>query len=353
MADRSVQIKRYNQSADVWENINPKTLASLVTYGNSTVSASLDAHAGGTAVTLNGTSKAGSSASFYAPASAGTSGQYLASTGSGAPSWTSKGSIASGNSALVDGGTVYTAIQNAIASTYKACGSVDKDSIPLLSEVSVGDVYNISTGLTTTSDFLEGAGKTYPAGTNIVCVSHQEAGQSATKKWDVLSGMVDLSGYYTKTQVDSALGNKVDKATISNNGSFGDSSNQTPAYGATFKVPYITVNAQGLVTAISEHTVKIPASDNTNTWRSIKLDGTEKLGTGTSTGAFNIHAGSNMTITESNGTFTFASSYTNTTYSAGAGLALDGTTFKLAVGCANSSNRPSSPADGCIYLETA
>ena len=46
-------------------------------------------------------------------------------------------------------------------------------------------------------------------------------------------------------------------------GSYGDSSAQTPAYGATFKVPYITVNATGHVTAISEHTVKIPASDNT------------------------------------------------------------------------------------------
>jgi len=45
-------------------------------------------------------------------------------------------------------------------------------------------------------------------------------------------------------------------------GSYGDSSNQTPAYGATFKVPYITVNDKGLITAISAHTVQIPASDN-------------------------------------------------------------------------------------------
>ena len=44
-------------------------------------------------------------------------------------------------------------------------------------------------------------------------------------------------------------------------GSYGNSSNQTPAYGATFNVPYITVNAQGHITAISNKTVKIPASD--------------------------------------------------------------------------------------------
>ena len=53
-----------------------------------------------------------------------------------------------------------------------------------------------------------------------------------------------------------------------NTGSFGNSSNQTPAYGATFNVPYITVNNKGHVTAISNKTVKIPASDNT--WRGVQ-----------------------------------------------------------------------------------
>ena len=47
-------------------------------------------YAGGTAVTLNGTSKAASTASFYAPTSAGTSGYVLKSNGSGSPSWSRK-----------------------------------------------------------------------------------------------------------------------------------------------------------------------------------------------------------------------------------------------------------------------
>jgi len=50
-------------------------------------------------------------------------------------------------------------------------------------------------------------------------------------------------------------------------GSYGDSSAQTPGYGSTFKVPYVTVDNKGRVTSINDHTVKIPASDNT--WRPV------------------------------------------------------------------------------------
>lgn len=48
-------------------------------------------------------------------------------------------------------------------------------------------------------------------------------------------------------------------------GNYGDNAAQTPAYGGTFSVPYIEVNSTGHITKISSHTVKIPASDNTNT----------------------------------------------------------------------------------------
>lgn len=46
-----------------------------------------DTYAGGTAVTLNGTSKSGETASFYAPTTVGTAGYILQSDGSGAPNW--------------------------------------------------------------------------------------------------------------------------------------------------------------------------------------------------------------------------------------------------------------------------
>ena len=68
----------------------------------------------------------------------------------------------------------------------------------------------------------------------------------------------------------------------------------------------VTVNSKGIVVAGSQ------TDNDTNTWRKIQLNGTDKLGTGTNTNPLNIKAGSNMTITESNGTFTFAATDTNT-----------------------------------------
>ena len=76
---------------------------------------------------------------------------------------------------------------------------------------------------------------------------------------------VALTGDATGTSAGSKKGWSV-PVTLSNSGvtagSYGPSANATPGYGATFNVPYITVDAKGRVTAAATHTVKIPASDN-------------------------------------------------------------------------------------------
>lgn len=59
------------------------------------------------------------------------------------------------------------------------------------------------------------------------------------------------------------LGHKL--ITASYVGSYGDASAQTPVYGGTFKVPSLTIDEAGHVTAISEHTVTIPLGSITNT----------------------------------------------------------------------------------------
>lgn len=56
---------------------------------------------------------------------------------------------------------------------------------------------------------------------------------------------------------------------------YGDSSNQSPGYAGTFKVPYIRVNAQGIVTDISEHTVTMPSQQSfTDHNQTVKGNGT-------------------------------------------------------------------------------
>ena len=136
-------------------------------------------------------------------------------------------------------------------------------------------------------------------------------------------------------------------------GNYGDTSNQTPSYGGTFNVPSITVNAKGIVTGISTHTVKIPASDNTNTAHShsagVGLTGSGNAGTsGTYTYKVNLRdehvASYSSTYTAAGGSTKFyavqldkdnkLSVYVpwtdnNTTYTAGTGLSLSGTIFSL------------------------
>lgn len=86
-----------------------------------------------------------------------------------------------------------TQIAAQVASAYKAAGSVDFASLPALSATEEGKVYNVTDAFSTTENFIEGAGKSYPAGTNVVCIDTGDE----TFKWDVLAGMVDLSAYDT------------------------------------------------------------------------------------------------------------------------------------------------------------
>lgn len=68
--------------------------------------------------------------------------------------------------------------------------------------------------------------------------------------------------------------------------------------------------------------VIIPAGDtDSDTWRNIKINGTELLGTAISTGAVNFKNGSNVSITGSGNDITVAA--TDTTYSSGTGISIN------------------------------
>lgn len=87
-----------------------------------------------------------------------------------------------------------TEVDGMISSVYKPAGSVAFASLPTLASGVLGNVYNVTDAFTTTNDFVEGSGKNYPAGTNVVVVNTGTS-SNPTYKFDVLSGFVDLSGY--------------------------------------------------------------------------------------------------------------------------------------------------------------
>lgn len=91
-------------------------------------------------------------------------------------------------------------IATAISSVYKPAGSVTFANLPTLGSSLLGNVYNVTDSFTTTSSFLEGAGKMYPAGTNVVVVLN-----SGSYLYDVLAGFIDLSPYRLKTDTTDSI----------------------------------------------------------------------------------------------------------------------------------------------------
>ena len=98
-------------------------------------------------------------------------------------------------------------------------------------------------------------------------------------------------------------------------GSYGPSANATPGYGKTFSVPYITVDNKGRVTAASTKTVKIPASDNTDThytnYLQIKGNDIEAVKfTQNADKTLNLKPGTNVSISAASGEITISATNT-------------------------------------------
>lgn len=102
---------------------------------------------------------------------------------------------------------VQNEIRSQISGAYKPQGSVAFANLPTLSSSIEGYVYNVTDAFTTTANFVEGAGHKYPAGTNVVCVEHG----TGTYMWDCLTGVVDLSAYWTSVSGET---NTLEAATV-------------------------------------------------------------------------------------------------------------------------------------------
>lgn len=98
-------------------------------------------------------------------------------------------------------------IDGKLSSTYKPAGSAASvAALGALTAANEGKVYNMTASFTTTSDFVEGAGITHSAGTNVVII---DSG-SGVYKYDVLSGFVDLSGYVQESDLVAITNSEID-----------------------------------------------------------------------------------------------------------------------------------------------
>lgn len=101
---------------------------------------------------------------------------------------------------------VQAAIAAKLGSVYTPKGTVAFADLPALAAENVGNVYNISNAFVTTADFVEGAGVSHGAGVNVAIVEVSEG----VYKYDALAGSVDLTNYYTKSEIDAMTATEQD-----------------------------------------------------------------------------------------------------------------------------------------------
>ena len=138
-------------------------------------------------------------------------------------------------------------VSDAVTSVYTLAGSCLFSELPPLAADYLGYVHTVSEDFTTTADFVEGSGKTFPAGTNVTVVN---AGNKSNPIYKYDASIGDLSVFQTKnlsqaisgnTTVEQALSalsrtkaNDADLAEVARSGSYGDLSD-TPTNVSDFE----------------------------------------------------------------------------------------------------------------------
>lgn len=82
--------------------------------------------------------------------------------------------------------------------------AVEVSALPEINTTEVGDSYKVTTAITTTTAFIEGAGLTYPAGSYVTVVKNS----ADERKFDVIAGLVDDQGNSTLDFTNINFGRK-------------------------------------------------------------------------------------------------------------------------------------------------
>lgn len=158
-------------------------------------------------------------------------------------------SVVDGSSDLVTSDAVHDYVDSAISGVYKPSGNKTcAELLPaLLIASNLGNVYNMTDSGVTTSDFVEGAGKTIEVGDNVVIVDVGTQ-NNASYKFDLLSGMVDLSNYIQKSATSGLMKN--------------DGSVDTNSYATTSQIPDISGKADKVTSAVDGNFAGLDANGN-------------------------------------------------------------------------------------------
>jgi hypothetical protein len=94
---------------------------------------------------------------------------------------------------------VSTFVNNKIGSVYRPQGSISFANLMAItpSSANLGFVYDVTDAFTTTDAFKEGAGVAVPANSNVAIIQ-----VGSDYLFDLLGGVIDLSGYWAKTDLE-------------------------------------------------------------------------------------------------------------------------------------------------------
>ena len=139
---------------------------------------------------------------------------------------------------------------------------------------------------------------------------------SAWKKIDNTDAVTGVKG---NAETDYRIGNIAidpdDLDDTSTTNKFVTASDKTTWNAKQDALPTTTTAGKVLKSTSTAGTVQWADDTDSNTWRSVKVNGTEVLGTGTSTNPLDLTAGTNITLTESGGVVTISASATTRKYS--------------------------------------
>ncbi|MBQ9526254.1 MAG: hypothetical protein IJR68_01475 [Fretibacterium sp.] len=165
---------------------------------------------------------------------------------------------------------VEEAISAAVSGALQPAGSIAFAALPALAKANCNKIYNITDAFTTTADFVEGASKSYPAGTNVAIINVGTA-QTPSYKYDTYTGTFDFSGFAEK--VSSATSGNF--AGLDANGNLTDSGSKAADFVAAESGKRLMTDAEGtklagISTEANKTTVTTEASG------AIEIDGVSK-----------------------------------------------------------------------------